>query len=89
LFVVKIAFLLYIDVFLFDQNTFTNYVISKYHLAVFSEQEIQEPDGDAQDVAGSYELLQQQLRETNETIATLMEQSNQMQQEASPFHTVL
>ena len=50
-----------------------------------AEQDNQESEGAKQheDVIGSYELLQQQLMQANETIATLMEQMSQIQQHTS------
>jgi len=45
-----------------------------------AERDRQETEGATQQGVGSYELLQQQLKQANETIATLMEQMSQTSQ---------
>ena len=55
---------------------------------MFVEQENQETEATTQreDVDGSYELLQQEMKQANETIATLMEQTSRVQRETSRFY---
>jgi len=54
-----------------------------YHICV--EQDNQGTEGATQqeDVSGSYQLMQQQLKQANDSIATLMEQFKRTQQMTS------
>ena len=56
------------------------YIFNFTAIKIYVEQENLSTEGATQeeDVAASYEFLQQQLKQANETIATLMEQMSQM-----------
>ena len=72
-------------------NVLRHFFCTFLQITLCVEQESEATEGATQqeDVTWSYELMQQQLKQANETIATLMERMSRVQQTTGQLLTVL